>query len=312
MYLKAGLIFVLFLLSSCGNNDHRQFTGYVEGENIYLASPFYGTLKQLAVQRGQQVKKGQLLFVLDQNPQKINVAAAAAELKQAKNHLEDIKKPRREPEILAIKAKIEQTDAQIKLAQIRVNRFQQLYSKQASDKDSLDAAIANLQQQQALKLEYESNLALAKMGNRVDQIKAQENQIKSLIEKFGQAQWELMQKTKYAPDDGEIFDTYYRQGELVASQQAILSLLTPDNIRLEFFIPVDYLDHVKLGQTISFDCIGGKSGNEAVISYISPEVEYLPPVVFSRENNAKLVFRVKAKIKNSSLFKPGQPVVVTV
>jgi HlyD family secretion protein len=311
MYLKSILlIFTIFLVSACGNHNQRQFTGYVEGENIYLASPFYGNLEQLAVMRGQMVKKGQLLFSLDKNPQKINIASIEAELQQAKNTLDDMKKPRREPEIEAIKAQIEQTEALIKLAQIRVNRFQQLYTKQASDKDSLDAAIATLQQQQELKSQYESNLVLAQMGNRDDQIKAQENQVKALSEKLKEAQWELMQKSIYAPEDGQIFDTYYEPGELVAPQQAVLSLLTPETIRIEFFVPVDYLDNIKLGQKITFDCIGGKSGNEAVISYISPEVEYLPPVVFSRENSEKLVFRVKAQIKDAFLFKPGQPVVV--
>ncbi|KTD79391.1 HlyD family secretion protein [Legionella waltersii] len=313
MYLKSILtIITLFLISACGNNNHRQFTGYVEGENIYLASPFYGTLEQLAVMRGQLVKRGQLLFSLDKNPQQITIASIEAELQQAKNTLDDIKKPRREPEISAIKAQIEQTEALIKLAQIRVNRFQQLYTKQASDKDSLDAAIATLQQQQELKSQYESNLALAQMGNRDDQIKAQENQVKALSEKLKEAQWELSQKTVYAPADGQIFDTYYEPGELVAPQQAVLSLLTPETIRIEFFVPVDYIDNLKLGQKIRFDCIGGKSGNEAVISYISPEVEYLPPVVFSRENSEKLVFRVKAQINDAFLFKPGQPVVVNV
>lgn len=176
MYLKSFLFLSIFcLLLGCGRNEHRQFSGYVEGENIYLASPFYGNLEQIAVVRGQEVKKGQLLFGLDKNPQIINIASIEAQLQQAQNTLDDIKKPRRDPEILAIKAQIEQTDAIIKLAQIRVNRYQQLYNRKASDKDTLDAAVAQLQQQQSLKAQYESNLALAQLGNREDQIKAQAN-----------------------------------------------------------------------------------------------------------------------------------------
>ncbi len=50
--------------------------------------------------------------------------------------------------------------------------------------------------------------------------------------------------------------------------------------------------------------------NQATIRYISPKAEYIPPLVYSRENNDKLVFRVKASIEHPSQFKPGQPVCV--
>jgi HlyD family secretion protein len=312
MVLMRILIFALILpVTSCNNDgQHHQFAGYVEGENIYLASPFYGVLEQLAVHRGQKVKKGELLFHLDNNPQIINLGQVQAELEQANSTLADLKKPRRTPEINAIQAQIDQTNAQIKLADIRVSRYQKLYNKQATDKDSLDAALATLQQQQALKLQYESNLALAQLGSRDDQIIAQQKHIDTLTARYNEAKWELAQKTLYAPASGVIFDTYYRQGEFVAAQQSVLSILTPDNIRIEFFVPLEYLTKIKVGQKISFDCDGCAENNSAVISYVSPDAEYLPPLVYSRDNDSNLVFRIKAHIDNPLAFKPGQPVTV--
>lgn len=311
MVLKRILIFVLILLiAACSGEQHQQFAGYVEGENIYLASPFYGVLKKLAVHRGQQVKKGELLFNLDNNPQIINLEQVKAELEQANSTLADLKKPRRTPEIKAIQAQIDQTNAQIKLADIRVSRYQKLYSKQATDKDSLDAALATLQQQQDLKSQYESNLALAQLGSRDDQIIAQQKHIDALTARYNEAQWELAQKTLYAPASGVIFDTYYREGEFVAAQQSVLSILTPDNIRIEFFVPLEFLAKIKVGQKISFDCDGCAENNSAVIRYVSPDAEYLPPLVYSSDNDSKLVFRIKAHIDNPSAFKPGQPVTV--
>lgn len=312
MNFRFSLFLIVLILSSCSGSDHKQFQGYIEGENIYLASPFYGILKDLNVHRGEQVNKGQILFILDPNPQRINIDQVESELDQAESTLVDLEKPRRLPEITAIEAQIEQANAQIQLATIRVDRFQKLFNKQASDKDSLDAAIANLQQQQQLKQQYEANLALAKLGGRDDLIKAQKAQINALQAKLNEAKWELEQKTIAAPAAGTIFDTYYRQGEYVASQQPVVSLLIPQNIRVEFFVPIDYLDRVKVGQEITFDCDGCAGTNKAVISYISPEVEYIPPVVYVRENYSKLVFRIKASIQNKPAdFKPGQPVMVT-
>lgn len=304
------LLLMILVITGCDSDDQNQVEGYVEGENIYLASPFYGVLQHLAVQRGQQVKQGDLLFSLDPNPQQINISYTTNELKQALSTLEDLKKPRRKQEIEAIEAQIEQTNAQITLADLRVARYQKLVNKQASDKDSLDAAIAILQQQKALKVQYEANLALAKLGSREDLIKAQQNRVDALIAQLAIAKWELSQKTIYSPANGVIFDTYYRTGEYVAAQQAVLSLLTPENIRIEFFVPLEYLAKLKVGQKISFSCEGCAKNNPASISYISPDAEYLPPLVYSRENNSKLVFRIKAHINNPLLFKPGQPVMV--
>lgn len=311
MYLKSVLILIMVLLiNGCNFNEKDPIEGYVEGENIYIASPFYGVLEKLAVHRGEHVSKGALLFNLDPNPQQMNINQAQADLAQALSVLADLKKPKRIQEIEAIEAQIAQTNAQITLADIRVSRYQKLVNKQASDKDSLDVALANLQQQKQLKTQYEANLALAKLGSRDDLIRAQQSQVDSLKAKIAIAQWELSQKTLYAPANGVIFDTYFRTGEYVTAQQPVLSLLTPENIRIEFFVPLEFLAKLKTGQKISFDCEGCAKNNPAVISYISPDAEFLPPLVYSRENNTKLVFRIKAHITNPYLFKPGQPVMV--
>lgn len=299
-----------YFLSCCEYTDHPKFQGYVEGENIYLSSPYSGILQILKVQRGQPVAKGQLLFQLDPNPQKMVVSQVISQLDQAKNTLADLEKPRRLPEIDAIQAQIAQAESQVKLWQIRVNRYQTLYEKKATEKDTLDAAIAMLDQQKQLKSQYENNLELARLGSREDQIKAQKDQVSALEEKLNESKWALAQKTIFSPSSGVIFDTYFREGELVGSLQPVASLLTPNNIRIEFFIPLDYLAKVHVGQQVTFDCVGCKPNNHAEISYISPEAEYIPPLVYSRENNAKLVFRIKAHINNPSQFKPGQPVMV--
>ncbi|WP_133140508.1 HlyD family secretion protein [Legionella genomosp. 1] len=297
-------------LIACHQSQERQIQGYVEGENIYLASPYSGILETLAVQRGQMVKKGDLLFQLDKNPEFLQIKQFEADLQQAKNLLKDLENPRRKPEIAAIQAQIEQTEAQIKLAEVRVRRYQELYRKQAASKDVLDEAVAVYQEQVKLKEQYESNLRLARLGSREEQINAQKAQIASFAERLSVAKWQLEQKRLYAPADGLIFDTYYRVGEFVGSQKAVLSLLTPANVRIEFFVPVELLAALKVGQKIEFLCDGCRTRAQALISYISPEAQYIPPLVYSRENTDKLVFRIKADLREFNEFKPGQPVTV--
>lgn len=308
----AFLLITTACLISCGSSKKHLYQGYVEGENIYLASPYSGNLLEALVQRGQRVKKGDLLFKLDPYPQILDIQEATAALKKGKQQEINLKMPRRSQEINAIKAQIGQVEEQMALAAIRVKRNQNLYAKHFVDKDTLDASQERYTELTYLKAQFEANLALAKEGSRFHEIKAQQEQVEGLKAKLKQSEWELLQKTFYAPADGVIFDTYFRPGEFVDSGRPVAALLTPNNIRIEFFVPADGLAALQVGQKIVFECDGCAKNNQASIVYISPEAEYIPPLVYSRENSDKLVFRVKAAIEHSKNFKPGQPIIAVV
>lgn len=299
------------MLVGCGRSDHQHYQGYVEGENLFLASPYSGVLVKKLVNRGQSVKKGDLLFQLEDNPEALIIQQTEAELLQAKRIYKDLENPRRLPEVEAIKAQIEQTNTQIRLAELRVKRTKQLYTKNALDKDSADAAQSRYEELQHIKTQYQANLKLAMQGSREEQLNAQQAQIDALIAKLNQAKWQLEQKKLYAPADGVIFDTYFLRGEFVPNQQAVAALLIPDNLRIEFFVPAKALSGLHVGQKLLFSCDGCGKENHAQINYISPDAEYIPPLVYSDSNSDHLVFRVKAKIEHPSQYKPGQPVVVT-
>lgn len=304
------LIIITLFMISCSSDHHEEFQGYIEVDNIYIASPYSGLLEHLAVHRGQEVKKGQLLFQLDKNPEILLLKEYEASIAQAEHTLKDLENPKRPPEIAAIEAQIEQIQANKKLADIRLHRQEQLFVKGAVNQDTVDEAKARFQDLLAQEIQFEANLKLAKLGSRDEQIAAQKEQIKSLKERANQAIWQIKQKQRESPFDGIIFDTYYRQGEFVGTAQSIVSLLTPENVYIEFFVPYETLTYLKLGQIIHFHTGEKLKSKEATISYISPEAEYMPPLIYSRENNDKLIFRIQAKFSEFNQYKPGQPVTV--
>lgn len=302
----------VLLLAGCGKPAPREYQGYIEAENVYLAAPYGGNLVSLDRVRGSRVQKGERVFELDSNPESIVVREREATLAEARRTLLDLQKPRRPPEIAAMEAQIRQVDADLELARLRVKRQEDLYKAKATDKDTLDAAVTRLDAQQHLRDRYAANLALAKLGSREDQIRAQEAAVQRAEENLAAAQWNLSQKTVTAPASGVIFDTYYRPGEYVAPQQPVASLLVPEYVYVEFFVPVSELAILQPGVAITFDCDGCKPANEAIVSYVSPEAEFVPPLVYSRENYEKLVYRIRARPKTPENFRPGQPVLVHV
>ena len=78
---------------------------------------------------------------------------------------------------------------------------------------------------------------------------------------------------------------------------------------MRFFVPQETLPQIKVGQSVSIRCDGAPSAINATINYISTQVEYTPPVIYSRETRANLVFMIEAKISPADVadVRPGQP-----
>ncbi|MGH7937852.1 MAG: biotin/lipoyl-binding protein, partial [Bryobacteraceae bacterium] len=62
----AAALLVSLASSSCEKTPNDRVQGYAEGEFVYVSSPLPGTLQQLFVRRGDQVRSGQPLFTLDE------------------------------------------------------------------------------------------------------------------------------------------------------------------------------------------------------------------------------------------------------
>lgn len=312
MSMRKTLLFLVLscVLQACGDN-RRVYQGYVASENTYISSKFDGRLLKFLVKKGDKVAKGDLLYILDTEPHNFYLSEAKSRYIQAVSNLKDLKKPKREPYLNSIKAKIKQVESQITLAKVRVQRNQTLYDRKVLAKDSLDAAIENLNQLLARKSETEEELSLAMLGAREDIINAQEANIHSFASKIRQLEWIISETKGYAPVDGYVYDTYYVKGELVRAAVPVLSLINHKNIYLEFFVPYRDLKNLHVNDSIWYKNMGEDvKYNMAKVTYISPKSEYIPPLVYSRDNMDKIVFRVKAEPVEGGELTPGLPVTI--
>ena len=305
--LRVSFFFALILITSCSQDSSSPIQGYIEGEYRYLGASVSGRLTHLYVHRGQHVTAGARLFTLQSQPESFLWKQNRATWQQAKAQLADLKKGERQPVLDAIVAQIQQAKAEYQLATLRLKRAQQLFKKGAVDKDDLQQAQAEYDKDHALIAQYQANLANAKLASRSDLIAAQEAAVDAAEQQRRQAYWQLKQKTVYAPTGGIIFDSYYQKGEYTTAGEAVIALLADNDKRIIFFVPETQLKDIRLGEVVHTQ---GKHGEAATISYISPSAEYTPPVVYSNDNNAKLVYQIKARLADHSRLHPGQAVLV--
>ncbi len=299
-------------MSGCDRQNGPAYQGYVEGELMLMAAPTSGDLTNLAVERGQKVKAGQMLFQLDPEPQISELHQAKDNLAKAEANLINLIKGQRETIIDALEAQIREAKANLALANQRLERYKALYKKRAVELDRLDQAQATYDTRKAALAKLEADLQEAKLGSRTDLIAAQKAEVEQAKQNVQRTQWALDEKTVLAPIEAIVFDTLFRQGEFVNAGQAVVSLLAPEYIRIIFFIPATHLGAVKIGDKVAITCDGCSKTYYATISYVAPEAEFTPPVIYSRENNYKLVYRVKVRLakEDAYILKPGQPVYV--
>jgi len=305
-------VLVALLASACGQQRANVYPGYIEAEFVRVGAPLGGTLAKLAVRRGDQVQANAPLFALESEQERAAREQAQAQLVQAQANLANLEKARRPPEIAAAQAQLAQAQAAQAQSEADYVRTQKLVADKFLPPQQLDAAIANRNRDRARVAELSAQVQLAHMPARTDEIAASRAQMKAANDALAQAQWRLDQKTQTAPAAGLVFDTLYREGEWVSAGAPVVSLLPPGNVKVRFYVPEPMLAAIAPGQIVRVHCDGCASDVDARVSFIAPNAEYTPPVIYSRENRAKLVFLIEARPTTPVPFlRPGLPVEVS-
>ena len=304
------LLAVLCIMSGCGRPVANRVQGYVEGEFVYVASPHAGALKSLDVQRGDQVKTDNLLFTLDNEPEKSTRDEAERRLMQARSSLEDARKGRRPTEIESSEAQLRQAQSALVLSEKELARQEKLVRTSASSMQDFDRARSARDQDLQRVAQLEADLATAHLGSRSDQIAAAAANVKAMAAALARAEWDLSQKRQAAPEAGLIYDTLYREGEWVAAGRPVVVLLPPRNIKVRAFVPEALVSSIHSGDTVRVTVDGMPAPFVGKVSFISPQAEYTPPVIYNRDNRGKLVFMIEAVFdaETAARLHPGQPV----
>lgn len=296
------------LLSNCSNQP-QPAQGYIDANLTYISATLPGQLQQLSVSAGESVKKGQVLFRLADMPQMAALKNADGLLLQAKANLANAKIGSRPTELAQISANIHKAEADVIYQQKQLQRFDYLVAKNQATMQQLDLAKQNLASAKASLANFRAQYANAKLPARENIIKANQALVASSEASVAKALWDLQQKTVDAPEDGSVYDTYYNVGEQVNASAPVLSLLTPKNKRLIFFVSERNLSHIKLQQLVTLHCDDCQPSLKARVNYIAEQPEYTPPVIYSQQSRQKLVYEIRAQlIGQAQQLHPGEPV----
>ena len=298
-------------VAGCGDAPPAGYPGYVEADYVRVAAPLSGTLAKLSVRKGDLVAAGAPLFTLESAQEAAARAEAEARVRKAQSSLDDLEKGKRAPEIAAVRAQLAQAQAALKQSEADLERARKLVADKFLPPQKLDEALAARDRDRARVAELTAQVSVANLPARTDEIAAARAEVKAASDALAQAQWRVDQKTQTAPVAALVNDTLFREGEWVAAGAPVASLLPPGNVKIRFYVPEPQLASLRVGAPVTVRCDGCASTVAAKVAFIAPQAEYTPPVIYSRENRAKLVFLVEARPDTPDpALHPGLPVEV--
>jgi HlyD family secretion protein len=303
--LILALIIIVALLAWrwLGAEPKRDYlSGYIVGDDLDLAAPVSGTVQWLAVADGQRVSPGQQLF-------SIAPATLAAQGEQAAANV-----TANQTQISSAEANLRQAEAEVTANRAAADRARQDLSRLERVKRDDPAAVAgkDLDQARAALREANANVAAAQKtadARRADIAKAQA-QTRQAAGGQRSVAIQVAQLSPSSPAEGRVQQVYFQVGEWVPANQPVVSVIPDDKVKVRFFVPETKVSRYRPGQIVHFSCDGCAGGLTARIGYVSPEPEFTPPIIFSRESRDRMVFMVEAYPTHPQRLNPGLPVEV--
>jgi HlyD family secretion protein len=270
--------------------------GYIVAHHtIEVSSKVVGKVVWVGVEKGDKVKKGQVLVRLDDSEYMAQLNQAKANLAAVQAKLAALEAGSRPQEILASKAAMEQAQADFKNAELTLNRTRDLFKQKIDSQAQLDNAQAQYDMAKARLATARENYQLVKIGPRIEDINYARAQVEQARANVAYAQTLEDATLIKAPISGTVLERNVEMGELVSNMSlggtggvktSVVTLADLNDLQVELDINQNDFPRVSPHQqcTVTADAYPDRV-YKGVVAEISPEA-----------NRQKATIQVKVKI----------------
>ena len=234
--------------------------GQVEATQIDLASKVPGRVTELYVDDGDQVKKGQLLFVLDSPEIRAKLSQAQAAVDAAGSMRDKAFKGARDEEVQAARNMRNKARAGLELAEKTHARIKRLYEDGVLPAQKLDEAVARLKAGRETARAAEASYAMARKGARIEDKNASVAMVNQAAGARAEVEAYLDETRMKSPIDGEIADVIVDPGELAATGYPVVSIIDLTDVWVTFNLREDLMADIAMGKVIQgrFPALGDR------------------------------------------------------
>jgi HlyD family secretion protein len=314
--MKATLIFLtltasLFLIS-CSSNDDKTFieaSGTIESTNIIVSSRTAGNIQKLNFSEGAKVNAGDTILIIDHELLDIQLRQAIASKDVTDAQLKLMLSGARKEDINQAEQNLNQAKINFELADRDKMRMQNLYDSRSITQKQYEDALARYDLMTAQYKVAQDNLNKVKKIFRPEEIDQAKANLNKSIAGVDLLKKNIRDSYVLSPINGFLVKTFIENGETVTPMSSLFKVSDLDVVELVIYVSEEELGLVKLGQKaeVTIDTYKDKV-YEGKVTYISPEAEFTPKNIQTKDERTKLVFAVKLEIPNKNYdLKPGMP-----
>jgi len=281
--MAAGLI----VISSCtGQNEKSDAYGNFEAREIIVSAQSQGELLQLDLQEGETLTPGKTVGWIDTS----TLAVRREQLKAKQNSL---------------KAKLSNIEAQADIQQAQINtllteksRIERLLKEDAATERQWDNITGQL------------NVARMKLKSIRTQKQSVYSERQVLEKQLQEVETQINHCRIVNPIRGTVLEKYLEPFEIAAPGKAIYKIADVSEMTLRVYVSGAQLPDVKIGQQVEVLVDKNQIENQhfsGTVTWISPEAEFTPKIIQTKEERVDLVYAVKVRVNNDGTIKIGMP-----
>jgi len=310
------LLSALFSASGCFGSREGPLvaSGTIEAIEVDVSPEVSGKLTLLKVMEGVPVEKGQTLAEIDPEPYDLALRQAEAALRQGGANYARLARGYRSEEVEEAKKGAEEREAQLTNARANFSRAERLQAGAVASQENLDAArrdvdVATAQLQQA-----RERLALLQRGFRAEEIegaRAERDRLQAILE---QRQRDRDKTRVASPLRGMVTARVLEEGEYARIGSPIVRVADLAHLYCWVYLSESEVGRARIGDAVKVRIDAyPRRDFPGTLAYVSPEAEFTPKNIQTREERVKLVFAVKVLVDNpDGALKIGLPADVVI
>ena len=283
VYIVAAMLAV-----SCGTEAKFDAQGTFEATEVIISSEAAGRILSFDIEEGMAINADEPLAVIDSVQLHLQRSQLEAQLSALLNSRPDV-----QTQVASLREQI----ATLKVEQRRIENMLRDGAATEKQKDDVDAQIRILESQLSATLST-LNTNTSTINSNAEAIRVQISALNDRIAKCRAT----------SPISGTVLVKYAQEGELATVGKPLVKIADLGNIYLRAYFTSDQLASIKLGDEVTVTAdFGGEERYDYVgrVAWISPESEFTPKTIQTKDSRANLVYAVKIAVENDGRLKIG-------
>jgi len=288
IFLKQSIFLALLIwISACKNKTEKADAyGNFEATEITVSAETTGKILSLDIEEGKTLKAGEIVGFIDSTQTYLKIEQLIAQRSAIATKTGNVY------------AQKDVFETQKRNLLVEKKRVENMLKDQAATQKQLDDINAQIK---VLDKQIQS------VGTQNSSVSSE---VKAIDMQIAQLQDQLSKSRIINPVNGTVLSTFAEAGEIAVMGKSLYKIADLNHLFLRVYMDATQLANVKIGQKVSVFIDKNKEENtklEGTVSWISPNAEFTPKIIQTKDERVNLVYAVKILVENSGNLKIGMP-----